>query len=380
VSQPTQRSLQPALDRHHYVDAASFDREAAMLRREWTCIGRLDDLGLAASGGVLANRRTVLTYGGESIIVTADASGVLRAFANVCRHRGSQLVPVVPGAPVEACGAKSLRCPYHSWTYGLDGELLHAPHTDDVDVDTSAFGLHPLRAAAWGGFLWITEDLDAADIVDVLRPVPERVRRYPLDTLVVGMRLVYSVAANWKVIAENYNECYHCGPVHPELSRLVPAFGGGGGADLAWEDGIPHREGAWTFTLSGTTDRAPFPDLDDAERVRHKGELVYPNLLLSLSAEHVAAFVLRPTSVDCTEITCDLLFAPGEVAKPRFDPSDAGDLWDLVNRQDWAICESVQRGMTSRYYTQGWFAPMEDASVDIRRWLLPRLQRSGSHG
>ena len=207
--------------------------------------------------------------------------------------------------------------------------------------------------------------------------MPDRVRRYPLDTLVVGMRLTYSVAANWKVLAENYNECYHCGPVHPELSRLVPAFAGGG-ADLAWDDGIPHREGAWTFTMSGTTDRAPFPDLDDAERVRHKGELVYPNLLLSLSAEHVAAFVLRPTAVDRTEITCDLLFAPDEAAKPGFDPSDAGDLWDLVNRQDWAICESVQRGMTSRYYTQGWFAPMEDASLDIRRWLLPRLERHGS--
>ena len=207
--------------------------------------------------------------------------------------------------------------------------------------------------------------------------MPDRVRRYPLDTLVVGMRLTYSVAANWKVIAENYNECYHCGPVHPELSRLVPAFGGGA-ADLAWDDGIPHREGAWTFTLSGTTDRAPFPDLDDAERVRHKGELVYPNLLLSLSAEHVAAFVLRPNAVDRTEITCDLLFAPDEAAKPGFDPSDAGDLWDLVNRQDWAICESVQRGMTSRYYTQGWFAPMEDASLDIRRWLLPRLERTAS--
>ena len=87
--------------------------------------------------------------------------------------------------------------------------------------------------------------------------------------------------------------------------------------------------------------------------MRHKGELVYPNLLLSLSAEHVAAFVLRPTAVDHTEITCDLLFAPDEAAKPGFDPSDAGDLWELVNRQDWAICESVQRGMTSRYYYAG---------------------------
>jgi len=188
----------------------------------------------------------------------------------------------------------------------------------------------------------------------------------------VGRRLSYDVRANWKVLAENYNECYHCGPVHPELCRLVPAFGGGG-QDLDWEGGVPHRAGAWTFTVSGTSDRAPFPDLDVDERVRHKGELVYPNLLLSLAAEHVAAFVLQPRAVDRTRVVCDLLFSPEEVARPTFDPSDAADLWDVVNRQDWAICESVQRGMSSRAYQQGWYAPMEDASLDIRRWLLPRL-------
>lgn len=378
VPEKSPYGLQPALDRHHYVDEASFAREARMLRWEWTCVGRLDDIGLAASGSVIPNRRAVVTYMGESVIVTADAAGSLRAFANVCRHRGSQIVPVEADAPPAPCDAKSLRCPYHSWTYGLDGRLLHAPHTEDVDLDTSAFGLTPLNAAAWGGFLWITEDLAAPTVAEAISPVPDRVRRYPLDTLVIGLRLSYSVAANWKVIAENYNECYHCAPVHPELTRLVPAFGGGG-RTLEWEDGIPHREGAWTFTMSGTSNRAPFPDLDESERVRHKGELVYPNLLLSLSADHVAAFVLRPVAVDRTEITCDLLFAADEAAKPDFDPSDAGDLWDLVNRQDWSICESVQRGMTSRYYTQGWFAPMEDASVDIRRWLLPRLERRGTH-
>ena len=107
--------------------------------------------------------------------------------------------------------------------------------------------------------------------------------------------------------------------------------------------------------------------------MRHKGELVYPNLMLSCSADHVAAFTLRPLAVDRTAIECHLLFAASEVASPDFDPSDAGDFWDMVNRQDWAICESVQRGMSSRAYRHGWFAPMEDDSADIRRWLLPRL-------
>jgi Rieske 2Fe-2S family protein len=180
------------------------------------------------------------------------------------------------------------------------------------------------------------------------------------------------VAANYKVLLENYNECYHCGPVHPELCRLVPAFAGGGGG-LDWDDGVPHREGAWTFTTSGTTSRAALPDLTEEERTRHKGDLVYPNLLVSASADHVAAFVLLPRSVDRTDVVCTLLFASDEASGADFDPTDAGDLWDLVNRQDWAVCESVQRGMSSRSYRHGWFAPMENDSLDIRRWLLPLL-------
>src|SRR4029079_16745265 len=131
---------------------------------------------------------------------------------------------------------------------------------------------------------------------------------------------------------ENYNECYHCGPVHPELSRLVPAFTGGGG-DLDWDAGIPHRDGAVTFTTTGTTTRQPLPGLSDTERERHKGDLVYPNLMLSASADHVAAFVLLPVAVDRPRVVCSLLFAATEVDRPGFDPTDAGDLWDLVNRQ-----------------------------------------------
>jgi phenylpropionate dioxygenase-like ring-hydroxylating dioxygenase large terminal subunit len=367
-------AMQRALPRHHYVQEDSWraEREQVLLR-EWTCVGRLDELGLSVPGsGVLSpGRRVVVDLLGESIVVTVDDTGTVRALANVCRHRGSQLVPVDPlGERPPACDAKSLRCPYHSWTYDLAGRLLHAPHTEDLDPDQ--FSLQRLSAEVWGGWLWLSGSADASPLAEGLGPVPDRVRRYPLATLVLGERLTYRVRANWKVIAENYNECYHCGPVHPELSRLVPAFGGGG-AELDWEGGIPHREGAWTFTMTGDSRRAPFPDLDDDERTRHKGELIYPNLLLSLAAEHVAGFRLRPLAVDLTEVVCELLFAADESRSSDFDPSDAAALWDLVNRQDWAICESVQRGMSSRYYADGWFAPMEDGSLDIRRWLLPRL-------
>ena len=125
---------------------------------------------------------------------------------------------------------------------------------------------------------------------------------------------------------------------------------------------------------AGTSERASFPGLNDAERVNHFGELIYPNLMLSLSRDHVAAFVLQPVAADRTMIECQLLFHPDEVAKTDFDPSDAIDFWHMVNLQDWAICERVQRGMTSRTFDHGWYAPMEDPSLDIRRWWTSKMK------
>ncbi|HEY4609164.1 MAG TPA: RHO alpha subunit C-terminal catalytic domain-containing protein, partial [Ilumatobacteraceae bacterium] len=197
--------------------------------------------------------------------------------------------------------------------------------------------------------------------------------RYPLDQLQVGRSITYDVAANWKVIAENYNECYHCGPVHPELCDLVPAFRVRGGASLDWENGIPHRAGADTYTSSGTSRRPSFAGLTDAEQHNHFGELIYPNLMLSLSRDHVAAFVLQPISADRTSIECLVLFDPDAFADPAFDPSDASDFWHMVNVQDWSICERVQRGMASRTFDHGWYAPMETPSLDIRRWWTARM-------
>jgi Rieske 2Fe-2S family protein len=362
--------LQEALPRERYVDDATWrDERDAVLHGEWFCLGRLDDLGLDRP-----NRLAVVDVAGESVLVTSDDRTVLHASYNVCRHRGSQVHPVDPGRREPLlCGASALRCPYHSWTYGLDGRLLRAPHADLAAVDPEAFRLAPVLAESWGGFVFVHLTPErAAPLAEAVAGPARSLANYGLDRLVTGTTMTYEVAANYKVLLENYNECYHCGPVHPELCRLVPAFAGGG-QGLDWGQGIPHRDGAWTFTLDGTSTRAPLPGLTEAERVRHKGDLAYPNLMVSASADHVAAFVLWPRAVDRTDVVCTLLFAPEEAARKAFDPGDARALWDLVNRQDWGICESVQRGMSSRSYRHGWFAPMEDDSLDIRRWLLPRV-------
>ncbi len=201
-----------------------------------------------------------------------------------------------------------------------------------------------------------------------------KLERYPLEDLRRGAQLVYDVRANWKVIMENYNECYHCGPVHPELCALVPAFRERGGAGLDWDDGIPHRAGAWTFTLSGTSNRAPFPGLSDKEKTHHKGEIAYPNLLLSVAAEHVAAFTLWPKGPDHTRIACEFLFHSGRDREGGLRSARRGRI--LGHRQSPGLADLRSRcrtGCDRAASAAAFYAPMEDPSLDIRRYLEKHL-------
>jgi len=373
-------TLERSLPGASYLAPDVFDQEKERIFfREWFCAGRAEEI--SRSGDFLV--RDVL---GESILIVRAKDGALNAFYNVCRHRGCRLVlddaPALyaddqPGPDGRFRGA--IRCPYHSWTYGLDGELRAAPFLRETEqVTKAAFSLHPVGLAEWGGFVFVnlaSPEATAAGrtLTAQLGSIPDRFQRYRLEDLRTVKRLVYEVGANWKVIMENYNECYHCGGVHPELCEVVPAFRQNGGAGLDWDDGIPHRDGAFTFTRTGTSNRAPLPALDEHERTRHYGEIAYPNMLLSFSADHVAAFTLWPRDPQRTTVVCDFLFDQTEMAKSDFDPSDAVEFWDLVNRQDWTICAGVQRGMTSRSFEVGYYAPMEDDSLDIRRYVTERL-------
>jgi Rieske 2Fe-2S family protein len=243
-----------------------------------------------------------------------------------------------------------------------------------MGLNTEEFSLYPVACECWGGFVFLNLSPDGApDFAEHVASTAEVFERYALSTLRIGQTIRYEVAANWKVLCENYNECYHCGPVHPELCKVVPAFKNKGGADLDWERGIPHREGAVTFTASGTTDRRMFPGLSEDEQVRHKGDLLYPNLFISASSDHIAVFLLHPKGPGRTLVECHFLFEPFELEKLGFDPSDAVEFWHLVNRQDWAICERVQQGMGARVHDQGIFSPMEDWNLDIRRYVADRI-------
>ena len=383
-AEPADIPLARSLPGPSFTTEAEFVREREeILFADWFCVGREESL--TAPGDYLT-----ADVAGESILIVRAANGpgapggpghTLAGFYNLCRHRGSRLVPVAGSQPdgdraPSGCAGTAIRCPYHGWTYGLDGSLRSAPFVPDLRRYRDRLALHAVAVTTWGGFIFARLDAGRGDgrpLADQLNGADARLAAYPLAELRSARRLVYRVAANWKVLCENYNECYHCGPVHPELCDLIPAFRHGGGGDLDWDAGIAHREGTNTFTLTGTTRRAPFPGLSESDITRHRGELVLPNLMLSLSADHVAAFTLWPHDAGHTTVLCDFLFHPAEIARGDFDPSDAVEFWDLVNRQDWSICEQVQDGMSSRMFTAGYLAPMEQPSADVGRYVTGRL-------
>jgi len=343
--------------------------------REWFCALREEELPRPGD-------HRVLDLFGESVLVVRNREGALRAFYNVCRHRGARLCRAAGERDawgVELAGGigagRLIVCPYHRWSYDLDGALVAAPHlTGNAEFNKADFHLYPVGVECWGGFVFLhLTPAGAAPLAAQLGETPARVQRYPLAELGIGATRRYEVAANWKILCENYNECYHCGGVHPELCAIVPAFREGGGSSLDWARGVPHRDGAYTFTTSGTSGRRAFPGLDADEQVRHKGELVYPNLFLSLACDHAAVFLLRPLAADRTEVVCHFLFERPELEKAGFDAAETIDFWDLVNRQDWSVCESVQRGIAARVHESGWYAPMEDFNLDIRRYVTMRI-------
>jgi Rieske 2Fe-2S family protein len=361
--------LETSLPRAAYCEPAYFEREAAAIfEREWFYVGRSEMLDGPGD-------YRVVDIAGESVVMIRDQSGALHAHLNFCRHRGSRLL----------CGEGTvrgaIRCPYHGWAYALDGALVASPFVPRDDIPLESQRLHRVGVAEWCGFIFLNcsrseREREPSTLATNVGAAARHLARYPLAELKTARTISYEVRANWKVLLENYNECYHCALVHPELCKVVPAFKEHGGAALDWERGIPHREGAFTFTLSGTTGRSPFPGLSEDEKMRHKGELIYPNFMLSLSADHVAAFCLWPRGPDSTTVLCDFLFHPDEMEKRDFNPSDAIEFWDMVNRQDWEICERVQQGMRSRAFRFGYYAPMEDASLDIRRYIAEKLGES----
>lgn len=349
------RSLPGAAYRDPDVHAAELEN---LFFKMWLCVGHESALG---EPGDYALRE----IGDESALVVQDREGVARAFHNVCRHRGTRLLDGSNGR-----GLDRIRCPYHAWSYGLDGELVAAPLMDGVEgFDRADYPLRPIRLETWRGFLFINFNDDAPALDTHLSDFPD-IARYAIGGLRLGARREYEVAANWKLVCENFGECYHCPTNHPQLNTVSDFRSGGDSFEGASFCGGPMRlnEGCTTMTMSGRTDRSPLGGLDaqDHELIHYFN--IYPTLLLSLHPDYVLTHTVWPLSTGRCRIVCEWLFAPEEVAKADFDASDAVDFWHTTNQQDWEICERAQKGVSSRGYRPGPYSALEKTVYFFDRW------------
>ena len=363
--------LLETLPGRYYYDPAIYELEQERIFSQmWVCVGcagAISDVGAYQT----------VSIGRESAIVVRNRDGKLNAFLNVCRHRGSRLCTAAAG---QLKG--SIQCRYHAWTYGLDGRLIGAPNVlHDEHFDRTAYGLMPVALQVWEGLTWLNLADDPAPVETQLNtPILERFgsyapfARYGIGKLKVGKTITYEVQANWKLLLENFMECYHCGPMHPELCQLLPAFRSGK-ADYVAGEAATLADSAGAFTITGKASRPPLPGLLPTDLRRYYGIVLTPNMLLNLLDDHVVIHTLEPQGPAHTRVTCDWLFDAEVMARQDFDPMDAVEIFDIVNRQDWEVCELAQLGMTSRAYKSGGiYVPSERHIRAFADFVLERLE------
>ncbi len=340
--------------------------------RNWLCVGREEQL---SKPGDFRTR----AVGREQILLVRDTDGTLRGFYNLCRHRGSRVV-----VPAEGTGARSFICPYHAWSYGLDGRLVGAPHMDgQPGFERAESGLHPIRVATWGGFVWANLEPGGETLAAALAPFFGRFDRLPLADLRLGGRREYEVEANWKILVENFSECYHCAPVHPALNRLTPYLSGANDARFLGPSGPGRFAGGYmefagdfqSMTRTGYTRRPRIPGTTAEDRRRVYYYVVFPNLFFSLHPDYLMVHRCWPTSPTHSRIENEFYFPPQAMDDPTFDPTDAIDLWDEINRQDWEVCALAQQGMRSRAWSGGRYSDKEPLVRDFDAFVAHELAR-----
>jgi choline monooxygenase len=306
--------------------------------RSWQYAGRVDEL--AEPGSLLP-----VDAGGIPILVVCGGNGELRAFLNVCRHRGSILVDE-PGR------RETIQCRYHAWTYGLDGALRAAPRGEELDGDRASLALRTASVDTWGPLLFVNPDPDAAPLAEALGELPGLL---PLDSLRFHTRVHFGVNANWKISVENFLECYHCATAHPAFA-----------ADVDVRPEAYALEAHPTFVAQFCTARATGE--------RGQFHLVFPNTGLNVFP--------GPANLSIGPIAPD---GPHRAARflDYFFTEDADPAWierflaydDQIGREDTALVESVHRGMGSGLVERGRLLPQSEQLIAaFQAWVAERLE------
>ncbi len=345
-----------------YADPGQHRRQLdAIFRRGWSCVGLVDDL--APSNGYLA----VTTPDGTPVLVTTDAAGTVRAFLNVCRHRGAPLA--------EGCGtARALSCPYHAWVYRLDGGLARYHGMEGAtDFDPLEHSLHPASIATWGRFVFVSPQPDAPPFD--LGPLAAALGPYDVGTFTEVVRESTERAFNWKVLVENYSENFHTPWVHPEL--IVRGWDypivNEGAVSLAWDRPLHPRNRTEEVLATVRPGDPGWHEVasDQVDDVFIAGVYftVWPNLLVSVFPRYLSAFWLTPTGPTSTRVDYLRAWHPS-VSADRRDADLAASR--LVGAQDLDICEAVQRGYSAGIDTGGRLSPVHETGVAHVHGLLRR--------
>jgi Rieske 2Fe-2S family protein len=329
--------------------------------RSWLLVGHVSQLEQSGSYFLFEIDR-------ESVIVVRDGAGEIRAFHNHCRHRGSRLCQ-------EAAGklGNSILCPYHAWSYGLDGALRAVPAMTEVaGFDRADYPLHAVALENCGGFLFINLAKKPAPFAESVPTLGQKFAHRQASELKSVHQEVYEVEANWKLFFHNFSECYHCPTVHPLLNKLTPFRNSENDLDEGPVLGGPmwmsNPEGS--MTMGGERCAQPFADLTAEERARVYYYTVFPSAFVSFHPDYLLVHRAKALAIDRTRIVCDWYFHPDAIAAPGFDPQPAIAFWDLTNRQDWELCANAYRGVTSRAWEPGPYSELESQVAAFDRQYL----------
>ena len=348
------------LPRECYTSARHFERERErILYDRWIFVGRREEL--ARPGDYVLAR-----VGEETLIVARDGDGEIRAFYDICRHRGTILCSEPRGYRPEG-----FQCPYHAWRYDLGGNLVAAPLMDEVHgFDRRRYPLKRVAVVVWEGFIFVSLAEEPVPFRAAFEPLLGRFADWQLDRLHVAARRDYAVPANWKIVVENYLECYHCPVIHPEFARKAPYRSGrndlfegpflGGFMELKPDVESLTRSGRRCGPVLGNVHG------DDLRRVYFYG--IFPTMTLALHPDYAMTFAIAPQSCDATNVVVEWLVGDGDC-----DVDDAVLFWDNANREDWEVCRLMQEGVRSRAYGPSPYSNTESLPVAFTQEVLRAL-------
>jgi len=360
-------SLISTLPGSTYIDEGVFVAEQERIfEKMWFCAVRSADLTKAGSF------KTV-QIGRESIIISRNRKGEIRAFFNICRHRGVKLCMEETGT-----AERSFQCPYHAWTYDLDGKLIAAPNlTKMPDIDRHEYGLVKAHVREYLGYVWVCLAEEPPSFEeDVMGAIEERlgdvhkIDGYDVANLSLGRRITYDVKANWKLIIENFMECYHCATIHPELTEVLPEFADGLAAQYFVGHGAEFGDNIKGFTVDGSEGLDVIPGVAEDQDRRYYAITIKPTVFVNLVPDHVIIHRMFPLAADRTIVECDWLYLPSVVESGK-DVSASVELFHRVNQQDFDACERTQPGMHSRIYAKGGvLVPSEHHIGAFHNWVM----------